>query len=106
MRHGVAGRGQLRQVASAFVAMLLALPVVLFLAPAAGAAITNYPDPSIQGPNGMTAGPDGALWFVNSTGNSIGRITTAGAITHYTDPSIHGPKDIAVGSDGALWFTN
>ncbi len=66
--------------------------------------ITDYTDPSISLPIEITAGPDGALWFVNN--NSIGRITTAGAVTNYTDPSISGPGGISAGPDGALWFTN
>jgi hypothetical protein len=51
-------------------------------------------------------GSDGALWFVNNTGNSIGRITMSGTITKYTSATISGPIWIAAGSDGALWFTN
>ena len=27
--------------------------------------VTTYTDPSIDGPEGITAGPDGALWFTN-----------------------------------------
>ena len=30
---------------------------------------------------GITAGPDGALWFTNDRGHSIGRITTDGTVT-------------------------
>ena len=41
----------------------------------------------IEGPYGITVGPDGALWFTNS--GSIGRITTGGTVTIYTDPSIY-----------------
>ena len=37
----------------------------------------NYTDASIRQPVGITAGPDGALWFTNIGNNSIGRITTA-----------------------------
>jgi IPT/TIG domain len=33
--------------------------------------------PRIDDPEGITAGPDGALWFTNSGNDSIGRITTA-----------------------------
>jgi virginiamycin B lyase len=33
---------------------------------------------------GITAGPDGALWFANSANNSIGRITTKGKVTNFT----------------------
>ena len=36
-----------------------------------------YADPSIDAPAGIAVGPDGALWFTNYFGNSIGRITTA-----------------------------
>jgi virginiamycin B lyase len=54
----------------------------------------------------ITAGPDGALWFTDSNGDSIGRITASGAIRTYTDPSIQGPSGITAGLDGALWFTN
>ncbi len=32
-------------------------------------------------PLGITAGPDGALWFTEVRGNKIGRITTSGTIT-------------------------
>jgi hypothetical protein len=38
--------------------------------------VTNYADPSISSPEGITAGPDGALWFTNFSNSSIGRITT------------------------------
>ena len=34
---------------------------------------------------GITARPDGGLWFTNGSGDSIGRITTAGKVT-YTLP--------------------
>ena len=48
--------------------------------------VTNYTDPSFNFPSGITAGPDGALWFTND--NSIERITTDGVVSNYTDPSI------------------
>ena len=40
-------------------------------------------------------GSDGALWFTESRGNAIGRITTSGAITEYALPaaeSMPGPS--------------
>jgi virginiamycin B lyase len=40
--------------------------------------------PGIDGPTGITTGPDGALWFTNSGNNSIGRITTHGKVSNYT----------------------
>jgi streptogramin lyase len=56
-------------------------------------------------PVGITAGPDGALWFAEF-GGKIGRISTAGDITEYPVPTpSSGPNGIAAGPDGALWFT-
>ncbi|HEY1919840.1 MAG TPA: hypothetical protein VGH27_30070 [Streptosporangiaceae bacterium] len=57
----------------------------------------------------LTAGPDGALWFINNAG--IGRITTVGAVTTMSLPaeyrwSTATPTSITTGSDGALWFTS
>jgi virginiamycin B lyase len=72
----------------------------------AGAAVTTYTDSSISGPEGMAVGPDGALWFTNHAGNSIGRITTTGIVANYTGVGILDPYRITVGPDGALWFTN
>jgi len=64
---------------------------------------------------GITAGPDGALWFGTILPqpdvpgpSSIGRITTAGGITTYQFPEIdyeYAPVTITSGPDGALWFT-
>ncbi len=73
---------------------------------AAGAAVTQYPDPSIAYPTSIAAGPDGALWFTNNANNSIGRVTTGGMVTNYADATISKPTGIVAGSDGALWFTN
>ena len=39
-----------------------------------GGHVTIYA--GISSPHGITAGPDGALWFTNFGGDSIGRITT------------------------------
>ncbi len=75
-------------------------------------AVTSYTSSTIDHPDGITAGPDGALWFTNeSTGNtsltgSIGRITTSGSISAYTNSSIGQPQAITVGPDGALWYFN
>src|SRR5713226_6127009 len=70
--------------------------------------ITEYPIPlgprgQAPGPMGITAGPDGALWFTEAGGRSIGRITTAGVITEY--PIDSSSTAIVVGRDGALWVT-
>ncbi len=68
--------------------------------------MTNYTGRGIDEPEGITTGPDGALWFTNGANNSIGRITTAGVVTNYTGTGIGYPEAITAGPDGALWFTN
>jgi len=55
---------------------------------------------------GITAGPDGALWFTEGDADKIGRITTMGVVTEYAVPTLGSdPYDISSGPDGALWFT-
>jgi virginiamycin B lyase len=66
----------------------------------------GYSVPGLSKPGAITAGPDGALWFLNYGSNTIGRITTTGQVTSYTDPSINSPDGITAGPDGAVWFTN
>jgi hypothetical protein len=62
-------------------------------------------DPFGSFPEGITTGPDGALWFTDG-GVRIGRMTTAGAVTVYAIPTPTGaPYGITTGPDGALWFT-
>ena len=103
------GRGRVRRLAlCAAAVMALAVPTVV-VSPASaksGGVVAIYPEPSVKGPVGIVAGPDGALWFTTAANDSIGRITTAGTITSYTDPTISDPCGITVGPDGALWFTN
>jgi virginiamycin B lyase len=90
-------------------------------------AIASYTGSGVYGPSYMTAGPDGALWFINSVTacfkggtpeaicpdyGSVGRITTSGVITHYTPRAGNFgalfediPTGLIFGPDGALWFT-
>ena len=70
-------------------------------------AFTEYPIPTAgSNPIGITAGPDGALWFTEGGGNKIGRVTTSGAFTEYPIPTPgSSPQGITAGPDGALWFT-
>jgi len=50
--------------------------------------ITEYSIPTTSSfPEGITAGPDGSLWFTEYMSNKIGRITTAGIITEYSVPT-------------------
>jgi virginiamycin B lyase len=89
----------------------------MLVMPAAAAAIDEFPVGA--NPGGITAGPDGALWFVEEgTPTSIARITTAGVVTNRfsvpttdttllpTDPNyVNALDQITLGPDGNLWFT-
>ncbi len=87
--------------------------------------VSNIPGTStngIDGPEGITVGPNGnggtALWFTNTSGGyagSIGEIEISGTGTptvyNYPGTSTNGiddPTSITAGPDGeqALWFTN
>ncbi len=57
-----------------------------------------------SGPQGITVGPDGALWFTDSA-DKIGRITTQGQVTEFAISTLAHPMGITTGPDGALWFT-
>jgi streptogramin lyase len=62
-----------------------------------------------SGPQGITVGPDGALWFTDNA-DKIGRITTQGRVTEFALPTFVSypekfPAQIIAGPDGALWFT-
>src|SRR5208282_623679 len=92
--------------------LLLAVIVLLGAAvpvttPAAAQTFTEFPIPTAySGTEGITTGPDGALWFTEVAGNKIGRITTAGVVTEFPIPTANSyPFGITAGPDGALWFT-
>ena len=57
-------------------------------------------------PEGITAGPDGNLWFTDHGNSTIGRVTLAGGIHVFARRGIDEPAGITAGPDGALWFTN
>jgi len=57
-------------------------------------------------PTAITAGSDGNLWFTESGGGKIGRITPAGTITEPAGATgLPGPTVISPGVSGMLWFT-
>jgi streptogramin lyase len=57
-------------------------------------------------PSGITAGPDGNLWFTEFYGRKIGRMSTSGKITQFLLPTpLVRPAGIVIGPDGNLWFT-
>jgi virginiamycin B lyase len=85
----------------------------------AAGTVTEFPLPTTDGnpmgdpmsgalPRGITAGPDGAMWFTESGADRIGRISGDGTVTEYPLPSrgtIHAfPDGIVPGPDGALYF--
>ena len=57
--------------------------------------------------NGITAGPDGNLWFTETNANKIGKISPAtGVVTEFNIPTANaGPHGITYSPDGNLWFT-
>ncbi len=80
--------------------MLLSGPIAMLRAQKD--TIVEYPVSEGCCPNGITNGPDGALWF--TAGYGIGSITTSGAQSYY--PVSFVPQGaIAAGPDQALWFT-
>jgi streptogramin lyase len=64
------------------------------------------PGTSNSGPQSITVGPDGNLWFTETNNDKIGKINpTTGAITEYAVPTGSYPFAIVAGLDGNLWFT-
>jgi virginiamycin B lyase len=96
-------RMRLLAVALTLTALLLAMSP----ASAAPGDISEYAIPTLgSSPQGIAAGPDGALWFTERNGNRIGRITTSGAVTEFALPTADaGATSIVLGPDDALWFT-
>jgi streptogramin lyase len=69
--------------------------------------ITEFPVPtSGTGTFGVTAGPDGNVWFTEGNANKIGRINPiTEVITEFPVPTAGGfPFGIVAGPDGNLWF--
>lgn len=59
-----------------------------------------------SGLEGITAGPDGNLWFTEQVPGKIGRITPHGVVTEFSQgitPN-SSPLGITKGPDGNLWF--
>jgi streptogramin lyase len=70
----------------------------------AAQAVIEFPLGGSNGqPTGITAGPDGNLWFIDWLGH-IDRITPGGVVTKFPVPPLVGQaSSIATGPDGALW---
>jgi streptogramin lyase len=87
--------------------LVLAFALTVTLGARAQLTITEFPVPTPSSrPYTIVPGPDGNLWFTESNGNKIGRITPAGAISEFAVPTTQSaPYGIAVGPDGNIWFT-
>lgn len=89
-------------------AALVACAAVLAAGPLLGASIpgtiTEFPLSFDDNPFGIVTGPDGAMWFVATDQNFVGRMTTDGVITNKFTVG-NQPNDITVGPDHNLWIT-
>jgi virginiamycin B lyase len=69
-------------------------------------SVTDFPLPTQTRALGITAGPDGNVWFTEPAANQIGVITPDGQITEYQVPTPNSqPAGITTGPDGNIWFT-
>ncbi|HEX3910320.1 MAG TPA: hypothetical protein VHW67_06420 [Solirubrobacteraceae bacterium] len=66
-------------------------------------AISEYALPTGSHPFGITAGPDGNVWFTDTATGKAGKITSAGTVTEYAAEKDE-PEGITTGPDGNLWF--
>jgi streptogramin lyase len=101
MRFGSSAGRSLGLGSAAFAALATVAPAL------AQVTVTEFHVPTAGSrPYTIVPGPDGNLWFTESNGNKIGRITTDGKIVEYKVPTAaSGPYGIAVGADGNIWFT-
>src|SRR5882757_2016183 len=102
MLHGSVRRAALVAIGLGTLQVIGAGPVS-----AATSDITEFRLPTADStPEGITAGPDGNLWFAEQAGR-IGRITPAGVVTEFSNgiTADSRPFAITAGPDGNLWFT-
>jgi streptogramin lyase len=88
-------------------AVVLAAVFGIVAARAQAQNVVAYPIPTADGhPSGITAGPDGNIWFTELDASRIGRMSPAGAVVEFPTPTASsGPREITAGPDGNLWFT-
>ena len=71
--------------------------------------LEEYPLAAGNGPNGITLGPDGNIWFIqiNDSGDSVARISPDGQeiVAYPTLTPLSGPERLITGPDGNIWFT-
>jgi streptogramin lyase len=116
-RSGANGRRQFLRCAVALLSVAAGLSLAAVAADVASPRIAGAAAPTSGGintwsdgantPTGLVVGPDGAIWWTNFGGDSIGRALPDGSgRATYRAPGISGPTSIVTGPDGALWFTN
>ena len=70
-----------------------------------GQVTGSFPIPTANSaPQGITAGPDGNVWFTEFSTNKIGRVTPNGVVKDFPIAASSGPRGIAAGPDGNVWF--
>lgn len=70
--------------------------------------VVEQQTPTASTSQGVATGPDGHVWFTETSANQIGRVAAndTGPILEYPLPTADAqPADISAGPDGALWFT-
>jgi streptogramin lyase len=81
------------------------VPVTISGAPQPCVTITEYDLPNaLSYPQNITPGPDGNMWFSETLGERVGKITPSGAIIEYPI-GIHS-NGITSAPDGNVWFTS
>jgi streptogramin lyase len=67
------------------------------------AQVSEFALPAGSAPFGITAGPDGNVWFTDTSTGKAGKITSTGTVTEYATEKDE-PEGITTGPDGNLWF--
>jgi len=69
-------------------------------------SVAAPPGESLQCPEAIATGSDGALWIADYCASSIDRLLTNGTLTaaYFTPTANAGPLDMVTGPDGNLWF--
>src|SRR6266404_2716205 len=68
-------------------------------------AVTQFPLANSVGPEGITWGPDGNIWFTEFWAGRVGRMTPAGVVKEFPIPNSN-PRGIVTGPDHNLWFVD
>lgn len=81
------------------------------VAASASTEITEYSLPSGSEPHGITAGPNGGLWFSSYLNGRIGKLSTSGSVlAEYSLTGVGAdkptPDAMVAGPEGDVWFTN